>query len=144
MRLLACPCWPGERLWGVVSISSIIPGRTFTADEIRLAETVAGQIAGAIANAQLFEEEKRQRLENARLFEAEHAALERAETLYAVSLALSAALELTDVLDLILIELRRVIRAVANFDYAPVTNRQGNAECARILAYEIRATFERS
>ncbi len=48
-------------------------------------------------------------LENARLFEAEHVALERAETLYAVSLALSAALELTDVLDLILTELRRVV-----------------------------------
>jgi PAS domain S-box-containing protein len=107
--IIGLPLLARGEIMGVVSVSSIIPDRTFTADEIRLAETVAGQIAGAIANAQLFEEEKRQRLENARLFEAEHAALERAETLHAVSLALSSTLELSEVLDLILIELRKVV-----------------------------------
>jgi hypothetical protein len=48
-------------------------------------------------------------IENARLFEAERAARERAETLQAATQALSATLDLPQVLSLILSELRRVV-----------------------------------
>jgi GAF domain-containing protein len=41
---------------GAILLESAEPGRGFKANEISLAETVAGQIAGAIQNAQLFDE----------------------------------------------------------------------------------------
>ncbi len=44
---------------GVIGINSDEPDRDFTPDEISLAETIAGQVAGAIENAQLFTESKR-------------------------------------------------------------------------------------
>lgn len=41
---------------GAILLESDDPGRRFSANEVALAETVAGQIAGAIANARLFDE----------------------------------------------------------------------------------------
>lgn len=41
---------------GAILLESSEPGRRFKASEVSLAETVAGQIAGAIQNAQLFDE----------------------------------------------------------------------------------------
>jgi GAF domain-containing protein len=41
---------------GAILLESSEPGRRFKADEVSLAETVAGQIAGAIENARLFDE----------------------------------------------------------------------------------------
>ena len=41
---------------GAILLEGAEPGRRFRANEISLAETVAGQIAGAIQNAQLFDE----------------------------------------------------------------------------------------
>jgi GAF domain-containing protein len=41
---------------GAILLEASEPGRRFKANEISLAETVAGQIAGAIQNAQLFDE----------------------------------------------------------------------------------------
>jgi signal transduction histidine kinase len=41
---------------GVIGISTDQPGREFTPDEVMVAETIAGQIAGAIETARLFEQ----------------------------------------------------------------------------------------
>jgi signal transduction histidine kinase len=41
---------------GVMGITSDHPGRQFTPDEVMVAETIAGQIAGAIETARLFEQ----------------------------------------------------------------------------------------
>jgi PAS domain S-box-containing protein len=61
-------------------------------------------------------------LENARLFQAERAARQRAQTLHAASLALSASLDLQQVFGLILSELRHVVP----YDSASVQQLKGN------------------
>jgi GAF domain-containing protein len=48
-------------LIGSIGLSSREPGREFTPAEASLAETVAGQIAGAIETARLFDEAQRAR-----------------------------------------------------------------------------------
>ena len=81
---------------GAIEIDLDQNGRVFTADEIKLAETVAGQIAGALENARLFEEEQRQR--------------QIAESLREVSTALNSSLDITTVLDKIFEQLAQVIQ----------------------------------
>jgi signal transduction histidine kinase/CheY-like chemotaxis protein len=58
---------------------------------------------------QIFANQAAIAIENSRLFEAEHKALEQAETLYKASLALSAAMDLNQVLEIILTELQKVV-----------------------------------
>jgi signal transduction histidine kinase len=41
---------------GVMSVASDLPGRVFSADDVRLAETIATDLAGAIENARLFDQ----------------------------------------------------------------------------------------
>lgn len=50
----------GEAI-GTIGVGVDQPNREFTPAEMRLAETLAGQVAGAIENARLFEEEHQQR-----------------------------------------------------------------------------------
>ncbi len=54
--LLVVPLQVRSETIGAILLESSEPGRQFKANEISLAETVAGQIAGAIQNARLFDE----------------------------------------------------------------------------------------
>lgn len=94
--LIGLPLLARGEVIGAAMITSAVPGRVFTADEVKLAETVAGQVAGAIANAQLFEEEKRQR--------------QLAESLREVATILNSSLKLQEVLDKILEQLGRIVQ----------------------------------
>jgi GAF domain-containing protein len=54
--LLIVPLHVRSETIGAILLESSEPGRAFKANEVSLAETVAGQIAGAIQNARLFDE----------------------------------------------------------------------------------------
>jgi GAF domain-containing protein len=54
--LLVVPLQVRSATIGAIVLESSEPGRHFKANEVSLAETVAGQIAGAIQNARLFDE----------------------------------------------------------------------------------------
>ncbi len=84
----------GEAI-GTLGIDTDEEGRNFTEGDIELAETIAGQIAGAVDNARLFAEEK--------------SAREEAEMLRAASEALSRSLQLDQLLETILVTLRQVV-----------------------------------
>ncbi len=58
--LMLLPLLTRGKVTGLISIGSSRSERNFTQSEIRLAQTVAGQIAAAIENARLFDEEQRQ------------------------------------------------------------------------------------
>jgi len=55
-RMLVVPLQVRSEVIGALLLETDRPDRSFSAAEISLAETVAGQIAGAIANARLFDE----------------------------------------------------------------------------------------
>ena len=80
---------------GTIGVATGHPDRVFTQAEVALAETIAGQIAGSV--------------ENARLFDTERTAREQAETLRAATQALSTTLDLQKVFELILTELQKVV-----------------------------------
>ncbi len=75
--LVLSPLLTKTGIIGVIGIGSDSPGRQFTTAEVELTETIAGQIAGAIENARLFEDEQHQH-KNAEL------ALREAQTLYRI------------------------------------------------------------
>jgi len=52
--LMLIPLRTRGEVIGTISISTDQPGREFTPDEMKLAETVSGQLAGAVENARLF------------------------------------------------------------------------------------------
>ncbi|MFQ5409762.1 MAG: GAF domain-containing protein, partial [Anaerolineales bacterium] len=93
--------WIGQQVIGVLTLDSYTIA-AYTEKDAELFQTFAHQAALAIKNA--------------RLFETERAALEQAETLYAASLALSATMDLQQVLERILAQLRDV----APYDSASV------------------------
>ena len=84
----------GEAI-GSFSVNTNQADRIFSPDELKLAETIAGQLAGAIENVRLFEEEQRQR--------------RIAESLREVSTILNSSLDLETVLTKIMEQLKRVI-----------------------------------
>jgi signal transduction histidine kinase/ActR/RegA family two-component response regulator len=106
--IMVIPLLARGEVIGTIGVDTSQADRVFTPIEMSLAETVAGQIAGAI--------------ENARLFEAEHKARVQAETLYAASLALSATMNLQEVFELVLKELRKVVP----YDSASVQRLKGD------------------
>ncbi len=57
--VLMLPLVVGERVIGLVELDETERGREFTAAEIRLCQALADQVAVAIENARLFDEEKR-------------------------------------------------------------------------------------
>lgn len=59
--LMICPLLSRGEVIGVIAIDTDRADRVYTAAELSLAETVAGQIAGAVENARLFAEEHRSR-----------------------------------------------------------------------------------
>ena len=93
--LMIVPLLARGEVIGTIGMATDQTGREFTPAEVSLAETIAGQIAGAI--------------DNARLFETERTAREQAETLRAATQALSTTLDLQQVFDVLLTELQKVV-----------------------------------
>jgi PAS domain S-box-containing protein len=82
--VLSVPLLWRDEVLGTINVTADNRERTFTLDDMRLAEMLASQAAIAIVNARLFETEHRQR--------------EIAETLHAIGLILTSALELDETL----------------------------------------------
>lgn len=93
--LMIAPLISRGQVIGTIGIDTATPNRKFTTSEMALAETVAGQVAGVIANAQLFQQEQRQR--------------QMAESLQEVVNVLNSSLDLQTVLKKILKQFGRVI-----------------------------------
>ena len=91
---LAVPLVAGGKTIGMYSLDKAKPG-FFTSEHQRLAENLAAQAAIAIQNATLYRNQR--------------VAREQAETLRAVTQALSRTLSLQEVFDLILTELQKVV-----------------------------------
>ncbi|MFN8455385.1 MAG: GAF domain-containing protein [Anaerolineae bacterium] len=94
--LMIVPLLVRGEIIGTIGVDINQPGRAFTTSEVQLVETVAGQIAGAISIAQLYEKEQQQR--------------QIAESLQQVAMVLNSSLEHEIVIDKILEQVRRVIR----------------------------------
>ncbi len=94
-RILGVPLKVGDQVIGVINVIDDEQVGPFEEDEIRLVSLFADQAAIAIQNARLFEAEARQRRE--------------AETLRAATQALTTTLDLPQVFELILSELRKVV-----------------------------------
>jgi len=92
--IISIPLKIGERVVGVMNISRPKPG-PFTKDAIRIWNLFSNQAAIAIENARLFEAERKQN--------------ERFEALRSAVTVINSSLDIGDVLDFILTELRRVI-----------------------------------
>lgn len=104
---LALPLMVGERLLGVLDMQSDRVG-AFREEEVPVLQLLADQVAIAIQNASLYQTEKYRR--------------QLAETLYNVGRALSRTLDKTEVLELILQQLGKVVQ----HDRGLVLLRQGN------------------
>jgi signal transduction histidine kinase/CheY-like chemotaxis protein/HPt (histidine-containing phosphotransfer) domain-containing protein len=91
---ICAPLIFGERIIGVITLDKFEPD-FYNDDLAELVTAFAAQAATAI--------------ENARLLETERVAREQAETLHAAAQSLASTLSLTDVFELILSELRRVV-----------------------------------
>lgn len=91
---MTLPLEVGDTLLGVLDIQSTRKN-AFTPEDLRVSLSLADQIASAIVNASRYE--------------AEHTRRALAETLYTVGRALSRTLDVSEVLDLILDGLRRVV-----------------------------------
>ena len=92
--VLCVPLISGDDLVGAMSVYSERKAY-FTEEHLRLVEIAAATVAAALANARLYETERRQRRE--------------AETLRQVSLALTSALKRDEVVELILAQLQEVV-----------------------------------
>lgn len=99
---LGVPIFVGGEAVGVVSVQSTKEEGLFTEDDQRLLSTIAASVGVAFRNARLFDETQR-------LFKAEKQAHEQAETLRSVAQALNHSLSLTEVFDLVLTEIQKVI-----------------------------------
>ena len=95
MAALEVPLKWQDEVIGVLAVNGDAAARTFTQADVELATLFANQAAVAI--------------ENARLYEAEQVARERADTLREVSRVVSSTLELDTVLSLVLRQAKRVL-----------------------------------
>lgn len=93
--LMLVPLHIREQILGIVILSLSEHEREFRHEDIRLAETIAGQMAGLIDYARVFEQERRQR--------------QVAESLREVALVVTGSLDLHTVLAKIFEQLRRVM-----------------------------------
>jgi PAS domain S-box-containing protein len=107
--------WEGRAaIFGEFEWAAVVGAPVRWGDEFLGVVTVEGRARGAFQPADaellsLFATQAAIAITNARLFEAERAAREQAETLQAATQALSATLDLQQVFELILSELRRVV-----------------------------------
>ncbi|HMQ54376.1 MAG TPA: GAF domain-containing protein, partial [Anaerolineae bacterium] len=93
--LMIVPLLARGEVIGTIGVDTDQPDRVFSADEVQLVETIAGQIAGVIGQARLVEQEQRQR--------------RVAQSLQQVALALNRSLNQGTVMDEILAQIRQVI-----------------------------------
>jgi signal transduction histidine kinase len=93
--LMIVPLRSRGRVIGTIAVDTDRPDREFTTAELKLAETIAGQVAGFLENIRLLELEQHQR--------------EIAESLREVAAVLNSSLDLDTVLVKIIEQLRRVI-----------------------------------
>ncbi len=99
--MLVVPMKMGERIVGYLKAMSQTP-TCFTQDDQPLLQTLADQVAVALENARLYQEIHQRA-------EAEHTAREQADMLREATAALTATIDLQEVLDSILIHLARVV-----------------------------------
>jgi GAF domain-containing protein len=99
---LGVPIFVTGKVIGAVSVQSTKQEGRFTENDRRLLSTIAANVSSAFQNARLFHETQR-------LFQAERQAHEQAETLRSVAQALNRSLSLTEVLNLVLTEIQKVI-----------------------------------
>ncbi len=92
---LFVPLLIGNRVKGVISIQDLGRENAFSDSDVRLLQTLANAMSIALENAQLFEAEQR--------------AYEQAEILRSIAQALNRSLSLTDVFNLVLTEIQKVI-----------------------------------
>jgi len=99
---LGVPIFVAGEAIGIVSVQSTKQEGRFTENDQRLLSTIAANVGIAFQNARLFHETQR-------LFQAERQAHEQAETLRSVAQALNRSLSLTEVFQLVLTEIQKVI-----------------------------------
>ena len=99
---LGVPIFLGDESIGVLSVQNTKQEGLFTESDQRLLSTIAANVGIAFQNARLFDDTQRS-------FQAEQRAHEQAETLHSVAQALTRSLSLTDVFDLVLTEIQKVI-----------------------------------
>lgn len=92
--IIGVPLKIGERVVGVMNVAFLQP-QNFSEEELHLLELLGDRAAIAI--------------ENARLFEAEHASRRRAETLQQVAAVLGSTLEVEELMNRVLKELQKVV-----------------------------------
>ncbi|MBN1148267.1 MAG: PAS domain S-box protein [Anaerolineales bacterium] len=107
--LLMLPLCVGDRVMGLVELIDEVKRRDFTAEEIRLASSLALQAAVAIDKARLFEQAQQEITERKRAEEAERELRQLSEALRDTTAALNSTLNLGEVLDLLLANLERVL-----------------------------------
>jgi len=106
--ILLTPLIVGEKVIGAIGLNSIESPREFTAEDVALCQTIANQVAVAVENARLFaSEQERRRL---------------ADILREVAEAVSATLNLDQVLEIILERLGQVVE----YDSATIQLLTGN------------------
>jgi signal transduction histidine kinase/CheY-like chemotaxis protein/HPt (histidine-containing phosphotransfer) domain-containing protein/uncharacterized protein YigA (DUF484 family) len=113
--LLFVPLMVHEEVTGIISLQNLDEENFFTDSNVRLLTTLANSMSVALENARLFDETKR-------LFHAERQAHEQAETLQSIAHALNASLDLSDVFNLVLTEIQKVIP----YDSAAIYEVQNN------------------
>ncbi len=109
------PLMVGEEVTGVISLQNLEHENAFSESDVRLLQTLANSMAITLENTRLIDETQR-------LFEAERFAHEQAETLRSISHALSASLSLSEVFDLVLTEIEKIVR----YDNAAIFQVQNN------------------
>lgn len=87
--ILIVPLITHGKVIGTLGVAFDTPGRTFQPNEVKLAETIAQQIAGAIENAQLLEQTRAALVEQQKAEEGLLQALERTESLYRIGNAMA-------------------------------------------------------
>ncbi len=100
--VLAVPLTMNGEISGLVSLQNIDRENAFSESDMHLLQTLANAMSVALENARLFDETQR-------LFQAEQQAHEQAETLRSIAQALNQSLSLTDVFNLVLTEIQKVI-----------------------------------
>jgi serine phosphatase RsbU (regulator of sigma subunit) len=118
--LLLVPLLARGKVIGVIHLDTDQPERVFSATEVKLAETIAGQVAGAIANARLFEKQRgsNQQLQTeiTERRQAEQALQQRNQELALINRAsrqFNSSVQLNQVLQTILDEMHSLLEIVA-------------------------------
>ncbi|MDD2922593.1 MAG: GAF domain-containing protein, partial [Anaerolineales bacterium] len=114
LAFLGAPIITGDQVIGVITIESKHED-VFAPSQVSFLVTLANSMGVALESARLFDETQR-------LFQAEKQAREQAETLRAIAHALNASLSLSEVFDLVLTEIKKIVY----YDSAAIYQVQNN------------------